>query len=169
MTVVQRLMADAYSPDCATDSYVRELLQDVGNAAEECGLHKKPQVSGLTHQPVSYLDLTKHRGTVGLQINVNVIGQVSGTVYGSSIYSDDSDINTAAVHAGVVNVGEPKVLTVVTKGPQKRCIATLTPFSLSKFLTICLRFMGSSRNGVKTLSFSAWPGSFSFKRSVVDE
>ncbi len=131
--VVQRLMNDAYSPDCLTDSFVQELLLYVGNTAQEGVGREKPTESGKIQLPIAYLDLTKHRGNVGLHINVNVIGQASGVVYGSSIYSDDSDINTAAVHAGVVKIGESKVVTVVTKGPQKRCATKSAPCAVLHF------------------------------------
>ena len=117
-------MNDAYSPDCATNTYLQELLKDEVVVAGD-SLVSTTTVPDQVQQPTTYLELTKHRGTLGLRIDVNVTGQVNGVVYGSSIYSDDSDLNTAAVHAGVVKVGETKAVTVITKGPQKRRVSTL--------------------------------------------
>ena len=124
MKVVKHFMNDAYSPDCATNTYLQELLKDEVVVAGD-SLVSTTTVPDQVQQPTTYLELTKHRGTLGLRIDVNVTGQVNGVVYGSSIYSDDSDLNTAAVHAGVVKVGETKAVTVITKGPQKRRVSTL--------------------------------------------
>jgi hypothetical protein len=123
--VVKHFMNDAYSPDCATNTYLQELLDDEVVVAGDSLVSATTTVPDQVQQPTTYLELTKHRGTLGLRIDVNVTGQVNGVVYGSSIYSDDSDLNTAAVHAGVVKVGETKAVTVITKGPQKRCVSTL--------------------------------------------
>ena len=125
-------MNDAYSPDCATNSYLQELLKDEVVVAGVSLVSATMTVPDQVQQPTTYLELTKHRGTVGLRIDVNVTGQVNGVVYGSSIYSDDSDLNTAAVHAGVVKVGETKAVTVITKGPQKRRVSTLASSKLSQ-------------------------------------
>ena len=125
MKVVKHFMNDAYSPDCATNTYLQELLNDEVVVAGDSLVSATTTVPDQVQQPTTYLELTKHRGTLGLRIDVNVTGQVNGTVYGSSIYSDDSDLNTAAVHAGVVKVGETKAVTVITKGPQKRRVSTL--------------------------------------------
>ena len=71
---------------------------------------------------LAVLDLPSHRGKVGFHVSVSVTGSGIGIVYGSSIYSDDSCLHTAAVHAGIVNVGQSKTVIVVTKGPQKRLV-----------------------------------------------
>ena len=62
------------------------------------------------------------------------------------MYSDDSDIATAAVHNGICGVGERK----------KVCIQLLGPVD----------GLSSSRaNGVSTRACAHWPGSFSFVES----
>jgi hypothetical protein len=132
LKIVTHFMNDAYSPDCATNSYLQELLKDEVVVAGVSLVSATMTVPDQVQQPTTYLELTKHRGTVGLRIDVNVTGQVNGVVYGSSIYSDDSDLNTAAVHAGVVKVGETKAVTVITKGPQKRRVSTLASSKLSQ-------------------------------------
>ena len=84
-------------------------------------------LSALPSCPVSYSDVV-------------VIGRTSGTVYGSSPYSDDSGIAAAAVHAGLISVGQTATI--------KR---TSTGYSYS--------FVGSTKNGVTTLSWtSGWCG-----------
>jgi hypothetical protein len=69
-------------------------------------------------------------------------GCTAGTVYGTDIYTSDSSICVAAVHAGVFDAadgGEVKIRALPGKSSYK----------------------GSTRNGVKTLSWTTpWGGSF---------
>lgn len=59
------------------------------------------------------------RGRLGEQFDVPVIGRDSGVIWGSEIYTDDSDIATAAVHAGLVKVGEPAIVTLTIVKPRQ--------------------------------------------------
>jgi hypothetical protein len=64
--------------------------------------------------------------------NITVTGSLNGgEVWGSGPYTDDSDMNVAAVHAGLVEPGETK---------------TLVPENVSYHLS----YPGSTRNGVTT-------------------
>jgi hypothetical protein len=114
--IVQFLQSSAYTPCCATDTLLQSLLND----KDSCPSSSASERQSEQQQPIEVLDLTQHRATVGLQISVQVVGRLVGIVYGTGIYSDDSDINTAAVHAGLVSVGESKMVNIITKGPQKR-------------------------------------------------
>ena len=66
-----------------------------------------------------------------------------GSVWGSTPYTDDSSICTAAVHAGLINAQDGGVVTIEATGEQQR-------------------YRGTTRNGVDSRSFRSWPGSFVF-------
>jgi hypothetical protein len=70
-------------------------------------------------------------------------GGSGGSVWGTDIYTDDSSICEAAVHAGVIRRAEGGVVHFERLGSQPS-------------------FQGSERNGVSTLSYPTWPGSFRF-------
>jgi hypothetical protein len=66
----------------------------------------------------------------------------TGNVWGTDIYTDDSSICEAAVHAGVIGRDGGTVYYVRLGGQQS--------------------FRGSVRNGVSSSDYAAWPGSFRF-------
>ncbi|MCH7490782.1 MAG: hypothetical protein IID05_08805 [Gemmatimonadetes bacterium] len=66
-----------------------------------------------------------------------------GAVWGSTTYSDDSSICTAAVHAGLITARDGGAVTIEATGAQSR-------------------FRSTTRNGVESMSFGSWPGSFVF-------
>jgi hypothetical protein len=127
--VVHLMKSNAYDPFAprSTDYYLKQLLEDTdvrfssaAPAAPAASAVVAAPPQPVLQQHIQFLDLTQYRSKVGSHVSVHVVGLTHGIVYGSSIYSDDSDINTAAVHAGVVSEGEAKQVTVITKGPQKR-------------------------------------------------
>ena len=66
-------------------------------------------------------------------------------MYGTGVYTDDSSLATAAVHAGVLRAGEEGVVKVTIlrdQGP----------------------YQGSERNGVTSSSYSSWYGAFRVER-----
>jgi LCCL domain-containing protein len=69
------------------------------------------------------------------------------TVWGTDVYTDDSSICTAAVHAGLITFerGGPVVFEIVD-GRQA--------------------YPGSERNGVTTSDYGPWSGSFVFMREA---
>ena len=75
----------------------------------------------------------------------NIIGASDGGVWGSDVYTDDSDIARAAVHAGIVAVGESKTVTI-------------------RILPGRDSYDGTTRNGVTSSSYDSWHGSYSFER-----
>src|SRR5262249_55544742 len=56
--------------------------------------------------------LEAFRGRVGQVVEFRVRGRTTGTVYGTDTYTDDSDLATAAVHAGVLRDGGEGVVRV---------------------------------------------------------
>lgn len=72
----------------------------------------------------------------------------TGNVWGTDVYTDDSSICEAAVHAGVIG-RDGGTVHYERLGAQES-------------------FQGSVRNGVSSLDYAAWPGSFRFV-TVEDE
>ena len=78
---------------------------------------------------------------VGNVYPVLVTGQNSGTVYGTDVYRVDSSIKRAALHMGLVSIGEEKVLKIkVVECPEEGYVA-------------------STRNGISTSSTGNSSGS----------
>jgi hypothetical protein len=70
------------------------------------------------------------------------------TVYGTDVYTADSAVCAAAIHAGALTRGQAGVVTVVTGSGAER-------------------FEGSSRNGVTTRAYGPWDKSYTFARDGV--
>lgn len=70
-------------------------------------------------------------------------GGTGGNVWGTDIYTDDSSICEAAVHAGLIKRASGGVVHFEMSGAQPS-------------------FSGSERNGVSSMRYPAWPGSFRF-------
>jgi hypothetical protein len=83
----------------------------------------------------------------GTQVLFDVIGSNGGVVWGSDVYTHDSDLATAAVHAGVLLDGERGIVRV-----------TYTD-------TLNVAFTGSARNGVWSEDFGPWPVGFRVDRA----
>lgn len=80
-----------------------------------------------------------------------VQGTVSGgTVWGSGVYTDDSHLGTAAVHAGLLKPGETGIVMVTMLPGQKS-------------------YSGASAHGVTSRNYGSWPGSFRFTGTVASE
>ena len=95
---------------------------------------------------VDDLDLSDYRGQDGTVLSMEVTGTTDGNAWGTGIYSDDSDIPHAAVHAGVVKLGETKRIEI-----------TILPGQSS--------YKGTLKNGIESYDYSEWEGSFKFNDS----
>jgi len=91
-------------------------------------------------------NLTSFRGRSGTSLFFAVTGVISGHVWGDGIYTDDSDLATAAVHAGILKVGETGLVRVTIKPGQDS-------------------YAGRERNGVSSRSYGAWAGSYCIERA----
>lgn len=96
-----------------------------------------------THPDPGYL--TGYRGQDGKSFFFRVVGATDGTVWGTDLYTDDSRLATAAVHAGVLAVGQAGVVKVTMVKPDGA-------------------FRGSTRNGVTTLDYGDWPSAYQVER-----
>jgi hypothetical protein len=78
---------------------------------------------------------------VGKTFKYKVTGAVNGSVWGTGVYTTDSTLATVAVHAGVLKVGQTGVVKV-------------------KIVTPPPTFQGSTKNGVTTGPWNAYPGAY---------
>jgi len=85
--------------------------------------------------------LTAYAAAIGQTLYVTATGATSGAVYGTSVHAINSDVGTAAVHAGVLTPGQTGVLQIA-------------------ILADAGSYTGSTQNGVTSQSASAAGGSF---------
>jgi beta-lactamase regulating signal transducer with metallopeptidase domain len=90
-------------------------------------------------------NLGDFRAHVFESFTANVVGSTSGMIWGSDIYTDDSPVAVAAVHAGLVRPGERATLKI-----------TLLP-GLSRYAAV-------ERNGVTSSEYGKWEGSYRLER-----
>jgi hypothetical protein len=104
-----------------------------------------PATSGVTSSQAEPCpgNMTDLRGTSTARTCQCAPGSMSGRVWGTNIYTDDSAICAAALHAGVVGLAGGTVTAVAS------------PSRAS--------YQGTTRNGVTTLSYGEWHGSYYFK------
>jgi hypothetical protein len=82
-------------------------------------------------------------GDIGKVYRMTITGAIGGAIWGTDIYTSDTYIPTAAVHAGVITVGQTKEVYIkVVQG-------------LSEYI-------GSTRNGVSTSGYGGWGLSYQF-------
>lgn len=100
-----------------------------------CG---EPPIEGLPDPG----NLTAFRDRTDEVLYFEVTGNTTGGVWGSDIYTDDSNLATAAVHAGALEDGETGIVKV-----------TILPGEES--------YDSSESNGVTSWSYGTWSGSYS--------
>jgi hypothetical protein len=80
---------------------------------------------------------------LGKTVSFRITGNTVGHVWGTDVYTLDSTLAAAAVHAGAIKAGKTGVVTV-------------------KILPARNGFMASARNGVTTNPHGMYPGAFEF-------
>jgi hypothetical protein len=89
-------------------------------------------------------DATAYRGKDNLRFTFTLPAGGSDTgVWGTDVYTDDSSIGAAAVHAGVITFAAGGAVTI-------------------RILPGRSSYTGSTRNGVTSLDYTDWDGSFEF-------
>jgi hypothetical protein len=90
--------------------------------------------------------LTNYQNDIGKTLHFQVTGAVNvGTVWGTGVYTSDSPLATAAVHAGLLKAGQTGVVKVTIVPP-------------------LAAYMGSTQNGVTTSDYGPWPGAYRVSR-----
>ncbi len=82
---------------------------------------------------------------VGATYYFRVTGETTGSVWGTNIYTGDSSLAAAAVHAGLVNAGETAVVKVTVERP-------------------LARYQGSTSNGVTSLDYGSYGTAYRLAR-----
>ncbi len=126
------------------DGYVKAAKKD--DAAAVAGLLKKlTQEAVVLALGAKVIDdpgtLTGYRGKADDVVYVRVTGTDDGTVWGTGVYTDDSSLATAAVHAGLLKKGESGIIKVTILAGQAS-------------------YTGSTENEVATAEYGEWDGSF---------
>ena len=91
-------------------------------------------------------DAATHRTEIGKTFSYTFAPNLTGSqdsVWGTDVYTDDSSIGWAAVHAGKLKASDGGTVKI-------------------KMLAGQASYTGSTRNGVTSDSYDSWYGSFSF-------
>lgn len=83
--------------------------------------------------------------TPGATYYFRITGAAEGQVWGTDIYTRDSTLGAAAVHAGLMKPGETAVLRVTVVAPLEK-------------------YPGSTRNGVTTSDYGIFPHAWKLSR-----
>jgi len=127
-------------------------LDQTGNVHEAQAV--RDYMQKLTPAPQAQADpgtLVNFRDRVGQTFVFEIIGQAGSTIWGDGVYTDDSAIAVAAVHAGIVRVGERAQVQVRILPGQRS-------------------YEAATRNGVQSSPYANWEGSYSisaYHRAVV--
>jgi hypothetical protein len=126
-----------------------KVIQELVAYFDRRGLLKPQEMSQLLEQGLLAHDpprtMIDHCTQVGLSYYFRITGESDGPVWGTDLYTGDSAVATAAVHAGLVKAGDTVVLRVVVAAPPET-------------------FEGSLRHGVTSHDFERFGTAFRFER-----
>jgi hypothetical protein len=83
---------------------------------------------------------------IGTTLLYQVTDRKSGSVWGTEVYTSDSDLGTASVHAGVLKAGQKGVIKVRVIGGQKS-------------------YQNSTHHGITSQAWGKWHISFTVEKS----
>jgi hypothetical protein len=89
--------------------------------------------------------MTRLQANIGKTYLFRVTGSLTGNVWGTDVYTTDSSLSAVAVHAGVLKPGQTAVVKVTILAPPGV-------------------FVGSTRNGVTSSAYPAFPGAYKVSR-----
>lgn len=89
--------------------------------------------------------LTGHQRQIGKKFLFTVTGKANGSLWGTDIYTTDSTLAAAAVHAGLLKVNETGILQVTIHASPPN-------------------FQGSTRNGVTSGAWGVYTAAYSIKK-----
>jgi len=91
--------------------------------------------------------MTRYRTKIGKTFYFKVVGSSQGSLWGSGVYTYDSSLAVAAVHAGVLKAGQSGIVKVtMVEAPDQ--------------------FTGSTQNGVMSMDFGPFPAAFRVERPL---
>ena len=107
-------------------------------ASGQESVHRAEQNATVLPGPVG---LYRYNSQIHRAFHFRVTGRLGTSVWGTDVYTSDSTLATAAVHAGVLQPGQTGVVKV-----------TILPGQSA--------YQGSTRNGVVSSSYGPFPGSY---------
>jgi hypothetical protein len=140
--ITGRIEGEVLKVQTAPFGEVQVKLADLRSLHLPGGTETAPVVRNAQPDPGS---LTNLQNEIGKTFYFRVTGGVNGTVWGTGVYTSDSPLATAAVHAGVLKVGQTGVVKVTIVPPLEA-------------------YMGSTQNGVTTMEYGPWPGAYRVSR-----
>jgi hypothetical protein len=111
------------------------------------GADSEPTTIASIEDPGS---LTNYQSKFGTVLAIRVTGNAAGSVWGSDVYTCDSTLATAAVHAGILKVGQTGVVRV-------------------KIVPSPMAYQGSTRHGVTSSSYGSFSAAYEFVRRSGDD
>lgn len=120
------------------DTCVRDGKLDAALAVHDQIRRMRFRVAGGESGPDT---LTHLHHEIGRAFLFQVTGQAIGPVWGTDVYTSDSALATAAIHAGVLRHGQRGWVKVTVVEPPTQ-------------------FEGSARNGVTSFSYGCYPGAY---------
>jgi predicted nucleic acid-binding protein len=120
--------------------YLEEGMLDEALAVREAIRHVRKRLGAELPSPMS---LAGFEGRSGERLSFTVQGNTTLPVWGTDLYTLDSRLASAAVHAGVLLPGETRVIHVQIEDTSG-----------------VARFEGSSRNGVTSLAWGPYRAGF---------
>jgi len=128
------------------DEIVAGLPQPLGEIAAKLKDHLQlPEASNDQCIIPDPGNLREWENKPGQELFVELTGRTDGKVWGIDTYTSDSNLATAAVHAGVLRPGEHGVVHVL-------------------ILRDTGSYAGSTRNGVTSQSYGSWHGAYQLNR-----
>ncbi len=123
------------------DKYCREARLDEALAIRE----KIKEIKGILPDPGQ---LRISPADIGKVFHFEVVGNPQGAVWGTEVYTSDSRLAAAAVHAGVLQIGRKGVVTVRILPGQKS-------------------YKGTTANGVASRDWGKWKLSYTVERGRI--
>jgi hypothetical protein len=118
-----------------------KVIQELIAYFERRGRLTGTEIRKLLDQGLLAADAPPNMVALGDQIAATfyfrVIGETTGTVWGTDVYTGDSSVATAAVHAGLVRPGETAVVKITVEQPLGQ-------------------YQGSVRNGVTSRDYGQY-------------
>ncbi len=122
-----------------------KVIRELVDWFDRRGLLGEADIAALNEQGLLAQDaprtMLEHCGRVGRTWCFRVVGDTEGPVWGTDVYTGDSSVAAAAVHAGWVEPGATAVLRVVVVEPPER-------------------FAGSLRHGVASRDYARYDTAF---------
>lgn len=91
--------------------------------------------------------LSDYADRIGERFIFEVTGANRGSVWGTDIYTSDSDLEAAAVHAGVLRIGQTGVVEVEIVAP-------------------LAAYQGSTRHGIVTYNYGPYDGAYRVRKAT---